>query len=244
MRDSAATTPSPAASSPARPAAALRVDPPAATAPARPATASARRAAPALALLAALGLAACGGGHDDHGATVSASGTTAAASGHDMSGHAMGGHGTTGGAEQMRMTRLGTATAGDQRIELDVTDPTTFSVYEGDRLVRHAPRKGENAHVMLLLSDARSGDRLPDASITLRITDERGRVVSTGPQYPMIGMGMGIHYGDNVTIPKHGRYVAQLVIGPPRIGRHADVVDRWTGTTRTTIPFTWDGPSR
>ncbi len=60
----------------------------------------------------------------------------------------------------------------------------------------------------------------------------------------MIGMGMGIHYGDNVTLPKPGKYVAQLVIGPPRIGRHSDVVDRWNTTTKASIPFTWKGAAR
>lgn len=201
------------------------------------------------AALAALTLAAavtgCGG-DDDATADVSASGTAAAGatapsghSGHGGSADAAGDETTT-----MRMQRLGSATAGDQKVELDVSEPVTFAVYEGERPVTHAPRKGENAHVMLLLSDARSGDRLPDATITLRITDEAGKVVSSGPQYPMIGMGMGIHYGDNVTIPRAGKYVAQLVIGPPRIGRHSDVTDRWNTTTKASIPFEWKGTAR
>lgn len=211
-----------------------------------------RTSAAALAALAlTAGLAGCGGGDDTP--SVSASGT--AASGATSGGHG-GGHdgGSAAGvpsqaaqeasASSMKMERLGSATAGDQKVELDVSEPVTFSVYEGERLVKHAPRRGENAHVMLLLSDAQSGDRLPDATITLRITDEAGKVVSSGPQYPMIGMGMGIHYGDNVTIPKAGKYVAQLVIGPPRIGRHSDVTDRWNTTTKASIPFTWNGATR
>lgn len=205
-----------------------------------------RTSAAALAALTlAAGLAGCGGGDDTP--SVSASGTAA-------SGAAHGDHAAAAGApsqaaqqasaSSMKMERLGSATAGGQKVELDVSEPVTFSVYEGERLVEHAPRKGENAHVMLLLSDAQSGDRLPDATITLRITDEAGKVVSSGPQYPMIGMGMGIHYGDNVTIPKAGKYVAQLVIGPPRIGRHSDVTDRWNTTTKASIPFAWNGATR
>lgn len=207
-----------------------------------------RTSAVALAALAlAAGVAGCGGNDssDAGAAKVSASGTSASGqSGQDMSSMSSG---TPSQAEQqadastMKMRQLGSTSAGDEKVELDASEPVTFSVYEGDRLVKHAPRKGENAHVMLTLSDAQSGDRLPDATITLRITDEAGKVVSTGPQYPMIGMGMGIHYGDNVTLPKAGKYVAQLVIGPPRIGRHADVTDRWNTTTKATIPFTWKG---
>jgi hypothetical protein len=207
-----------------------------------------RTSAAALTTLAlAAGVAGCGS-NDDGGATVSASGT--AASGHDAHDMSSMSTGAPSQAEQrqvassMEMQRLGEASAGDQKVELDVSEPVTFSVYEGDRLVKHAPRKGENAHMMLLLSDAQSGDRLPDSTITLRVTDEAGKVVSSGPQYPMIGMGMGIHYGDNVTLPKPGKYVAQLVIGPPRIGRHSDVVDRWNTTTKASIPFTWKGAAR
>lgn len=209
----------------------------------------ARTSTTALAV-AALALGAAGCGSDDGGtAKVSASGTSASGqTGHDMS--SMDSGATPSRAQQeasastMRMERLGATTAGEEKVELDASEPVTFSVYEGDRLVKHAPRKGENAHVMLTLSDAQSGDRLPDATITLRVTDEAGKVVSSGPQYPMIGMGMGIHYGDNVTLPKPGKYVAQLVIGPPRIGRHADVTDRWNTTTKASIPFTWKGATR
>ncbi|WP_022927374.1 iron transporter [Patulibacter americanus] len=196
-------------------------------------------------------LAGCGGGEDD--ARVSASGTTATAHG---DGHAD--HGATGEpaaaapskadqqahAATMQMRRLGSATAGDRKIELDASDATTFTVPEGGRFVTHRPRKGENAHLMLMLSDVETGERLPDATITLRVVDAAGKVVSSGPQYPMFGMGMGMHYGDNVTIPKAGRYVAQLVVGPPMIGRHGDVAQRWTTTVRAEIPFTWEDAAR
>lgn len=208
-----------------------------------------RRSTAALAALALAAAVTGCGGDDDATSNVSASGTSAtgATSSAEHSGHSEHGGSSDaagGGTATMRMQRLGSTTAGDQKVELDVSEPVTFSVHEGERLVEHAPRKGENAHVMLLLSDAQSGDRLPDSTITLRITDEVGKVVSSGPQYPMIGMGMGIHYGDNVTIPKAGKYVAQLVIGPPRIGRHSDVTDRWNTTTKASIPFEWKGAAR
>jgi hypothetical protein len=214
----------------------------------------------ALAAAATLALAGaltgCGGSDDD--ARVSASGTTAAAEGDAHTGHA--GHDATaepaaGGAAPtkadqqahaatMQMRRLGSATAGDRKIELDASDATTFTVPEGGRFVTHRPRKGENAHLMLMLSDVETGERLPDATITLRVVDAAGKVVSSGPQYPMFGMGMGMHYGDNVTIPQAGRYVAQLVVGPPMIGRHGDVAKRWTTTVRAEIPFTWEDETR
>jgi hypothetical protein len=222
-----------------------------------PRTARARRSAPgsrptalAVAATLAVALTGCGGGDDD--ARVSASGTTAAAHGDEHAGHGATAEATgapskadqQAHAATMQMRRLGSATAGDRKIELDASDATTFTVPEGGRFVTHRPRKGENAHLMLMLSDVETGERLPDATITLRVVDAAGKVVSSGPQYPMFGMGMGMHYGDNVTIPKAGRYVARLVVGPPMIGRHGDVAKRWTTTVRAEIPFTWDGAAR
>lgn len=179
------------------------------------------------AALAAAALAGCGGGGDAPRVSGSGSGTGT-------------GQASSGGME-MRMRDLGSATSGDFRADLTAMGPVTFQVSQGDRFVEQRPERGDNAHFMILLSDARSRDRLPDATITLRVRDESGRVVSSGPQYPMIGMGMGIHYGDNVRLPGPGRYEAELVVGPPRIGRHEDVVGRWRTTTRMRIPFRWDG---
>lgn len=201
-------------------------------------------------LTLAFGATACGSSDDT--SNVSASGTSAssdqsAGGGRDMSAMGMG---APSRAEQkteastMRMRVLGSTVVGDQKVEIHMSEPVTFSVYEGDKLVKHAPTQGQNAHLMVLLSDRQSGDRLPDSTITLRIADEAGKIVSSGPQYPMIGMGMGLHYGDNVKLPGSGRYTAQLVIGPPRIGRHADVTGRWNTTKKASIPFTWNGSAR
>jgi hypothetical protein len=191
-----------------------------------------------------LALAGCGG-DSGSSSTVQASGSSS----HSMDGmHGMEGMGaatTEGGAprtapvETMRMDKLGEATQGDETVELDGMAPVTFAVSEGTRLITHKPTAQDTAHLMVVLSDALTRDRLPDATITARIADGSGKVVYEGPQYPMIGMGMGLHYGDNVTLPGAGHYVATLVVGPPAIGRHADSTKRWNVTRRFSIPFDW-----
>jgi hypothetical protein len=204
-----------------------------------------RTAALATTLVAVGAIAGCGGSSSTD--NVSASGTSSSGSDSSMSGMDM--SGDTSAANQkaqastMQMRKLGTVTKNGMAVELDVTSPLTFEVYSGDRLVKHAPAKGDNAHLMLLLSDSETRDRLPDSTITARITDASGKVVASGPQYPMIGMGMGIHYGDNISLPGPGSYTANLVVGPPRIGRHSDTVNRWNTTTRMTIPFKWTATS-
>ncbi len=54
---------------------------------------------------------------------------------------------------------------------------TEFTVSEGDKQRKHPPAPGDNAHVMVLISDAESRDRLPDAAVTAQIT-ENTRVTS------------------------------------------------------------------
>lgn len=183
-------------------------------------------------------LVAAGCGSDDQPTTVTATGSGSGG----MSG--MSGHGGDAAAETMRMQKAGSVTKGDLSIELVTMAPVTFKVSQGTRLITHAPRPDDTAHLMVVLADAKTKDRLPDAAVTARITDARGRVVYTGPQYPMTGRGTGLHYGDNAPLPRAGKYVAELVVGPPAIGRHADTATRWRSTVRVAIPFTWSPPAR
>ena len=186
------------------------------------------RARPAVlagALAAAAALSAAGCGSSDEPAT-----TTTAASRAAAAPMAMGG-----------MSELATATRDDLRVGLEAMAPETFFVSEGARLRRQSPGRDAARHMMVTLSDRASGIRLPDATVTLRLTAPSGRTAFDGPLYPMIGRGMGMHYGENVPLPERGAYRAQLVVGPPRIGRHMDSQTAWTEPVRVDAGFTWDG---
>lgn len=191
----------------------------------------------ALTILGAFGIAGCGADDSSSSsANVKASGSTATTS------DAMAGMSKTAGGsmpETMRMQKVATATKGDMSVELDTMSPQTFEVSQGTRLLEHAPRKKDTAHLMVVLSDSQSHDRLPDATITAQIKNAKGRVIYQGPQYAMLGMGMGLHYGDNVPLPAAGHYTANLVVGPPAIGRHQDTANRWRHTVRFAMPFKW-----
>ncbi|MGE4424946.1 MAG: iron transporter [Solirubrobacteraceae bacterium] len=166
------------------------------------------------------------GGHagDDHGAH----GDEAAA----------GDHAAHGGS-----IKLGTAEEGDLRVEVAaMPEAVEFTVAEGDRMRKHPPAPGDNAHVMVLVSDAESRDRLPDSAVTAQFVGPDGRDVHNGPLYPMIGMGVGLHYGDNMRLPEDGKYVATIVVSPPRIGRHPDAADRYAKPVRLEVPFDWKTP--
>jgi hypothetical protein len=211
----------------------------------------------ALCVATTLLLTACGS--DDDASNVEATGSTAPAAqtattaggahaGHDDAagdGHAShgdeaGGH---GGHGEMASVKLGEKTAGHVRVEIAaMKEAVEFTAAEGGKQRKHPPAPGDNAHVMVLVSDAESRDRLPDAAVTAQITGPGGVAVHNGPLYPMIGMGVGLHYGDNMQLAKTGSYKAVIVVGPPQVGRHPESVERYDEPVKLEVPFEWTAP--
>lgn len=212
----------------------------------------------ALCVATTLLLTACGS--DDDAPNVEASGTTTppaqtttpadrsttsdlagnddgeAADGEDQAAHG-GGHG------EMSSVKLGEKADGHVRVEVAaMKEAVEFTVSEGGKMRKHPPAPGDDAHVMVLVSDAESRDRLPDAAVTAQITGPGGAAVHNGPLYPMIGMGVGLHYGDNMKLAKSGSYQATIVVGPPQVGRHPESVDRYDEPVKLVVPFEWTAP--
>lgn len=185
------------------------------------------------------------GQHAGHDADEHAAhGDADAAHDEDADGHAAhdggGGHGDHG---DMASVKLGTKTEGDVRVEVAaMKEAVEFTAVEGGKQRKHPPAPGDNAHVMVLVSDAESRDRLPDAAVTAQITGPGGVAVHNGPLYPMIGMGVGLHYGDNMKLAKSGSYKAIIVVGPPQVGRHPESVERYEKPVKIEVPFEWTAP--
>lgn len=216
----------------------------------------------ALCVATTLLLTACGS--DDDASNVEASGRTTppaqTATTHDADEHAghgdegaedhaahdgddAGGHGGHGDHGDMASVKLGTKTEGDVRVEIAaMKEAVEFTAAEGGKQRKHPPAPGDNAHVMVLVSDAESRDRLPDAAVTAQITGPGGVAVHNGPLYPMIGMGVGLHYGDNMKLAKSGSYKAIIVVGPPQVGRHPESVERYDKPVKIEVPFEWTTP--
>ena len=139
------------------------------------------------------------------------------------------------------MVTLAETETEDLAIELHAMPPELFYVSEGDDFRPQRPSPEDSAHLMVSLSDKESGVRLPESTVTVRVTDEAGETAFEGPLYPMVGRGMGLHYGENVQLADAGRYDVELVIGPPRVGRHRAVQNAWNKTTRITQAIQFDG---
>jgi hypothetical protein len=173
--------------------------------------------------------AAAAGAHAEHGGEAAAT----------KAPHA--GHGAAQGEDMAGMVTLAETETEDLAVELHAMPPELFYVSEGDDFRPQRPSPADSAHLMVSVSDKQSGVRLPDATVTVRITDASGATAFEGPLYPMVGRGMGLHYGENVELADAGRYEVELVIGPPRVGRHRAVQDAWNETTRITQAIEFDG---
>lgn len=139
------------------------------------------------------------------------------------------------------MVTLATVEEGDVEVQLHAMPPELFFVSEGDRQREQRPAKTDDAHLMVTLADRESSVRLPDATVVARVRDSKGATVFEGPLYPMVGRGMGLHYGENVTLGDPGKYDIELTIGPPRVGRHRAVENAWSQTRKIRQSAQFDG---
>lgn len=204
----------------------------------------------AAALLAALVLAACGGddGDDAGAATAPPPATTAADHGDhaddaDHGDHADDGdHGDDPHQMHGHMRPLVTTEQEGMRVEVVAMEPEEFTVQEGDRTIRHRPSPRDNAHLMVTLTDVKSGERIPYSSVQIALSQDGRRVLDTR-LWPMMSQHVGMHYGENVALPAAGRFDAVVTVGAPEVARHREVADQWTRPLRLRFTLDWKAPS-
>ncbi|GGM65234.1 hypothetical protein J2752_000326 [Halarchaeum rubridurum] len=102
---------------------------------------------------------------------------------------------------------------------LTYTIPETFWLVTGDETAEATPTAGDELHVMPVVWDVETGQRLTDLGPMLRFADD-GRVVASNAPWPMLAQRMGFHYGGNVALPGGGVYDVTVRVGAPA-ARHA-----------------------
>ena len=125
------------------------------------------------------------------------------------------------------------------RIEARAMAPATFEIFNGSHLRIVKPTKKDTMHLMVMLSDARTGKRIPYASVwaTMR---RNGKIVYDERQWPMLSRFMGSHYGNNVTLPGNGTYKLTLLVSPPAAARHMEYANVWLEPHRVTMTLHWN----
>lgn len=120
------------------------------------------------------------------------------------------------------------------RVEVATSEPTTFTIFQGDQSREVTPTADDSVHLMAVLADDQTGERIPYSEVWATITDAQGEVVFDERLWPMLSQGMGTHYGINVPLPGPGSYDVSMQVGPPQAARHPEYTDRWLE------PFTFD----
>lgn len=178
--------------------------------------------------------------------TTSASSSAAANGGSSMAGMSMGGSGTTAsgasvdGIKPVPTQTLATATWQDMKVQARAMTAVPFVIYDGtsERMVK--PAKHTTFHMMVDLSDSRTGVAIPYASVWATIK-HGGKLVYDERMWPMISEYMGPHYGNDISLPGKGTYQLSLLISPPVSARHVEYQNVWLHPHRVTTSFTWSG---
>ncbi|WP_256295771.1 iron transporter [Haloarchaeobius salinus] len=112
--------------------------------------------------------------------------------------------------EGMKMTDM--ATSGDYAAAVMYSYPHRFWTVTGDEASKHAIRDRDDAHVMVSIWDPETGTVVPDAGVSIAVTND-GETVTEEVIYPMLSQPMGFHYGANFALDGTANYTVGVGIG-------------------------------
>ena len=147
----------------------------------------------------------------------------------------------SGSGMSSMMKSLGSKTWQGMKVELASAEPAAFDVFQGDQTKKVRPEPDDSVHLMAILSDAKTQERIPYAECWVTITDSDGKIVFDERMWPMISRDMGTHYGINVPLPQSGKYDVELRVGPPQAARHPEYSDVWQRAETFSFPLQVDG---
>ena len=174
------------------------------------------------------------------------SGSSSSSSG--MAGmHMGGGSGSTtavpevNGQKPVPTQTLATSYWQGMEIQAQTRTPVRFILFNGDKEQMVDPPKHASFHLMVMLSDERTGEPMPySGGVWATITNSTGKVVYDSQQWPMISAYMGPHYGDNVPQLASGRYKLTVLISPPNSARASEYKNVWQKPHDVTMYFRWN----
>jgi Fe2+ transport protein len=143
-----------------------------------------------------------------------------------------------GGVKAMAICPIGQATWQGMHIVAETTKPVPFVVFEGTTMREIKPTARDNAHLMVMLTDALTHTPIPYATVWATIR-KNGKIIFDQRQWPMLSRYMGVHYGNNVPLHGSGEYTLDLLIGPPVSARHMEYAHVWLKPHRVQFTFHW-----
>ncbi|WP_222919075.1 hypothetical protein [Natrinema sp. SYSU A 869] len=138
------------------------------------------------------------------------------------------------------MRVLEQVTAGDYTLVPMLSYPHPFWTVTGTDRHLVEPAAGHGVHLMLICWDRETGVVLPgDAEPRVTIT-QRGEQVTSRQLWPMLSQEMGVHFGDNVSLPADDTYTASVNLPPLPTRRTGSLAGRFTDGGSATFEFTYD----
>lgn len=141
----------------------------------------------------------------------------------------------------MMMETIASESWDGMRVELAAMQPTTFTLFQGTDSTLVEPTSADSVHLMAVLADEASGERIPYADVWVTLRDSEGAIVFDERMWPMLSRAMGTHYGINVPLPDTGTYAVDLQVGAPQGARHPEYAERWLEPAAFMMTYTWDG---
>ena len=136
------------------------------------------------------------------------------------------------------MGHYGRASDDEYAVELSYTIPHRFWTIAGDRQ-RVDVDTDDSMHLMLTVWDERTDTVLP-VNVDLELRRDDGSVVERLTPWSMLSQRMGLHYGDNVSLPEEGTYAAVVRVGPVETERTGAFADRFDGASELEIEFEFE----
>ncbi len=145
------------------------------------------------------------------------------------------------GQRPVPVQTLASASWQGMKIQAQTMTPIRFVVFNGaSEHVVHPP-KDASFHLMIMLTDAHTGEPIPySSSVWATITNSKGQTVFDSTQWPMISAYMGPHYGDDVPHLASGRYKLSVLVGPPQSARASEYRSVWLKPHDLTVGFSWN----
>ncbi|WP_226482972.1 DUF7350 domain-containing protein [Natrinema amylolyticum] len=138
------------------------------------------------------------------------------------------------------MRVLEPVTAGEYALAPMLSYPHPFWTVTGTDRHRVEPTAGRGVHLMLVCWDRETGVVLPgDAEPRVTIT-RRGERVTSRQLWPMLSQEMGLHFGDNLTLPADDTYTVSVDLPPLPTRRTGSLADRFTDGGSATFEFAYD----
>ncbi|WP_440990464.1 DUF7350 domain-containing protein [Haloarchaeobius baliensis] len=112
--------------------------------------------------------------------------------------------------EGMKMEDMGMS--GDFAAGVMYSYPHRFWTVSGTDVTKQSIESGDSAHVMVAVWDPETQVVIPDAGVSIAITNA-DEVVSEEVIYPMLSQPMGFHYGANFGLDGTANYTVEVDIG-------------------------------